>query len=174
VREAAHDRMPDAGLIYRLPDTDVTRIEGVLDLLAEPPFNGRADLPHLAEETELSDDELFPTYEALSLLGLAHVETGDITITALGLRYAQADHTARKEIFGQQLLSHVPLAKRIREQLEQEPTGAAPEKPFLDLLQGSMEEEEAKRALEIAVEWGRYGEVYEYDYHTGRLKLPEE
>jgi NitT/TauT family transport system ATP-binding protein len=174
VREAAYGRMPDTGPIYRLPDTDVTRIEGVLDLLAEPPFNGRADLPHLAEETELSDDELFPTYEALSLLGLAHVETGDITITALGARYAHADHTERKQIFGQQLLSHVPLAKRIREQLEQEPTGAAPEKPFLDLLQGSLEEEEAKRALEIAVEWGRYGEVYEYDYHTGRLKMPEE
>jgi len=24
----------------------------------------------------------------------------------------------------------------------------------------------------VAVEWGRYGELYEYDYHTGRLKLP--
>jgi NitT/TauT family transport system ATP-binding protein len=26
--------------------------------------------------------------------------------------------------------------------------------------------------LEVAIEWGRYGELYEYDYHTGRLKLP--
>ena len=42
------------------------------------------------------------------------------------------------------------------------------------MLEGSLEEEEAKRVLEIAVEWGRYGEVYEYDYHTGRLKMPEE
>jgi NitT/TauT family transport system ATP-binding protein len=131
-------------------------------------------LPHLAEESELSDDDLFPTYEALNLLGLAHVEKGDIILTTLGARYTEADHTARKAIFGQQLLAHVPLATRIRERLEQEPTGALPEKPFLDLLEGSLEEEEAKRVLEIAVEWGRYGEVYEYDYHTGRLKMPEE
>ena len=31
----------------------------------------------------------------------------------------------------------------------------------------------AKHVLETAVEWGRYGEVYEYDFHTGRLKLPD-
>ena len=36
-----------------------------------------------------------------------------------------------------------------------------------------LKEEEAKRVLEVVVEWGRYGEVYEYDYHTGQLKLPE-
>jgi NitT/TauT family transport system ATP-binding protein len=173
-RETALNTTEEAAPYYRLPETDVTRIEGVLDLLAMAPFHGRADLPHLSEEAELSDDELFPTYEALNLLGLAHVEKGDIILTTLGARYAEADHTSRKAIFGQQLLIHVPLATRIRERLEQEPTGALPEKPFLDLLEGSLEEEEAKRVLEIAVEWGRYGEVYEYDYHTGRLKLPEE
>jgi NitT/TauT family transport system ATP-binding protein len=171
-RKAALDTEVEAGPYYRLPDTDVARIEGILDMLAAAPFHGRADLPHLAEEAELSDDDLFPTYEALNLLGLAHVELGDILLTALGTHYAEADHTARKEIFGRQLLN-VPLAARIREQLEQEPTGALPEKPFLELLEESLEEEEAKRVLEIAVEWGRYGEIYEYEYHTGRLKLPE-
>lgn len=164
---------PGVSPSYQLPDTDVARIEGVLDMLAAAPFNGRADLPHLAEESELSDEELFPTYEALNLLGLAQVEKGDITLTRLGTHYAEADHIDRKGIFGRQLLAHVPLATMIRDRLEQDPTGTSAEKPFLDLLEESLEEEEAKRVLEIAVEWGRYGEVYEYDYHTGRLKLPE-
>ena len=171
--------VPTAGLApinypdYRLPETDVSRIEGVLDLLAEAPFNGRADLPHLAEETELPDEELFPTYEALSLIGLAQVEGGDISLTALGIRYAQSEKTMRQEIFGQQLLSRVPLAARIRLQLEQEPTGTLGEELFIDLLEEFLKADEAKRVLEIAVEWGRYGEIYEYDFHTGRLKLPE-
>lgn len=173
-RAPAVDAAPDLAPYYLLPDTDVTRIEGVLDMLAAAPFNGRADLPHLAEEVELSDEELFPTYEALSLLGLAQVEKGDITLTMLGTHYAAADHALRKEIFGQQLLTHVPLAIRIRKGLEQESTGTLAEKIFLDLLEESLKEEEAKRVLEIAIEWGRYGEVYEYDYHIGRLKLPEQ
>ncbi|HJV81849.1 nitrate/sulfonate/bicarbonate ABC transporter ATP-binding protein [Noviherbaspirillum sp.] len=159
---------------YRLPDTDVTRIEGVLDLLADAPFNGRADLPHLAEESELPDEELFPTYEALGMLGLAQVEKGDITLTPLGFRYVEADHTLRQEIFGQQLLTHVPLASHIRQQLEAEPSGALPEKQFLELLEEFLKADEAKRVLEIAIEWGRYGEAYEYDFHTGRLKLPDQ
>ena len=159
---------------YRLPETDVSRIEGVLELLADAPFNGRADLPQLSEEAELSDEELFPIYEALGLLGLANVEKGDITLTSLGQRYAEAEQKLRQEIFGQQLLAHVPLAARIRQQLEQEPTGSLSEEPFIELLEEFFKADEAKRVLEVAVEWGRYGEVYEYDFHTGRLKLPDQ
>ena len=159
---------------YRLPQTDVGRIESVLDLVAEAPFNGRADLPQLAEEAELPDEELFPTYEALALLGLATVEQGDIALTPLGQRYAEAEHTLRQEIFGQQLLTHVPLAARIRQRLEAEVSGTLGEGPFIEILEEFMKADEAKRVLEVAIEWGRYGEVYEYDFHTKRLKLPDQ
>jgi NitT/TauT family transport system ATP-binding protein len=159
---------------WRLPATDVNRIEAVLDLLADAPFHGRADLPQLAEEAALPDEELFPTYEALGLLGLAHVEKGDIALTPLGQRYAQANQLQRQEIFGQQLLTHVPLAARIRNDLESQAAGALSEEPFIDLLEEGLDAEEAKRTLEIAIEWGRYGEIYEYDFHTGLLKLPDE
>ncbi|AZP13632.1 ABC transporter ATP-binding protein [Undibacterium parvum] len=159
---------------YRLPETDVSRIEGVLDLLAQAPFNGRADLPQLAEEVDLNDEELFPTYEALSLLGLAILEKGDIILSPLGQHYADADQTLRQELFGQQLLTHVPLAAHIRRNLEQESSGSLPEQPFIELLEEFLKADEAKRVLEIAIEWGRYGEVYEYDYHTGRLSLPDD
>jgi len=159
---------------YRLPQTDVNRIEAVLDLLAQAPFNGRADLPQLADEAELPDEELFPTYEALGLLGLAHVEKGDISLTPLGYRYAEASHTLRQEFFGQQLLTHVPLAALIRKDLEAELSGTLGEEPFLSVLEESLDAEQAKRTMEIAIEWGRYGEVYEYDFTAGVLKLPDE
>lgn len=171
--EVSASEMHTKHLGYRLPDTDVSRIEGVLDLLADSPFNGRADLPQMAEEAELSDEELFPTYEALGLLGLAVIEKGDILLTPLGKHYIDGDQTLRQQIFGQQLLTHVPLAAHIRRNLESEVSGSLPEQSFLKLLAEFMEEDEAKRVLEIAIEWGRYGEAYEYDYHTGRLTLPE-
>lgn len=159
---------------YRLPDTDVGRIEAVLELLAAAPFLGRADLPKLADEAELPDEELFPTYEALGLLGLAQVEKGDIALTAIGQRFAEAGQALRQEIFGQQLLTHVPLAARIRKDLEAEPSGTLKEEPFIELLEEALEAEEAERTLEIAIEWGRYGEVFEYDFNAGVLKLPDE
>jgi NitT/TauT family transport system ATP-binding protein len=170
--EAAAGAAPAANLGYRLPDTDISLIEGVLELLADAPFHGRADLPKLSEESELPDDKLFPTFEALGLLGLAHAEKGDLSLTPVGRRYVQAEQALRQELFGQQLLAHVPLSAHIRQSLEQEPSGGLPEKPFLDLLEEYLKADEAKRVLGVAVEWGRYGEVYEYDYHTGRLTLP--
>lgn len=173
VQQAATGVPAHAHLGYRLPVTNVSRMEAILDLLADAPFEGRADLPQLAEEAELSDEELFPVYEALGQLGLAQVEKGDIALTPLGRRYVEAEQTLKQELFGQQLLAHVPLAAHIRHSLEQEPNGALPEKRFLDLLEEFLKADEAEQVLKVVVEWGRYGEVYEYDYHTGRLHLPE-
>ncbi|QJE00948.1 nitrate/sulfonate/bicarbonate ABC transporter ATP-binding protein [Massilia forsythiae] len=166
--------MPAAVPDYALPDTDVSRIEAVLERVAEAPFDGRADLPHLAEETELSDEELFPAFEALSLLGLAQVESGDIILSALGRDYAAAAQARRQELFGRQVLANVPLAARIRAALAASESGTLPEEPFIELLEEGMKENRARRTLEIAVEWGRYGELYEYDFHLKRLKLPAE
>jgi NitT/TauT family transport system ATP-binding protein len=155
-----------------LPDTDVSRIEAVLELIAQPPFDGRADLPQLAEEAELPDEELFPTFEALTMLGLAQVESGDIMLTPLGVRYVGADQAERQEIFGHQVLANVPLAARIRASLLESETGTLPEEPFIELLEEGMKENRARRTLGTAVHWGRYGELYEYDFHLKRLKLP--
>ncbi len=172
--EASSEVPSSKHLGYRLPDTDVSRIEAILDMVAEAPYNGRADLPQLAEEAELSDEELFPTYEALSLLGFAVLEKGDIILTPLGRKYFDAEQAEKQELFGEQLLMHVPLAAHIRRKLEMEATGSLSEQPLLELLEEFLKADEAKRVLEVAIEWGRYGEVYEYDYHTGRLKMPEQ
>lgn len=171
---AAAGVAPGIHIGYRLPPTDVARMEGILEMLSEPPFNGRADLPQLAEEAELSDVELFPTYEALSLLGLVQIEKGDITMTALGQDYQNAAQSLRQEIFARQLLAHVPLIAHIKASLEGEEDGSLPEKLFLELLEEHMKADEAERVMGVAVEWGRYGELYEYDFHSGMLTLSTE
>lgn len=169
---AAEEPAP-LGLAERLPEADIARMEGLLELLAGDMFNGRADLPRLAEETELTDHELLPLAQAVSLLGLAQLAEGDLHITPLGQRYVAGEHTLRQDLFGQQLLAHVPLAAHIRHSLEQEESGELPEEPFLRLLSETLSAEEAERVLRTAIEWGRHGEVFEYDYTTGLIHLPE-
>ena len=171
--QAAVEEPVHAHLTMRLPGADVSRMEGVLEMLADEPFQGRADLPRLVEESDLSDEELLPVAHALGMLGLARVEQGDIAITPIGRRFVEGSKVLRQEIFGQQLLEHVPLAAHIRNSLEQEDSGELPEEPFLDLLHENMDEAEAERVLKVAIEWGRYGEVFEYDYTTGLIHLPE-
>ena len=160
-------------LAARLPEAAVARLEGLLELLAGAAFAGRADLPRLAEETELTDDELLPLAQAVSLLGLARLAEGDLHLTSLGRSYVDGAHTLRQELFGQQLLAHVPLAAHIRHSLEQEDSGELPEEPFLRLLSESLDAAEAERVLRTAIEWGRHGEVFEYNYTTGLIHLPQ-
>ncbi len=157
----------------RLPEADVGRMEGLLELLAGDLFKGRADLPQLGEETELTDDELLPLAQAVTLLDLANLADGDLHLTPVGRRYVDGEHNLRQSLFGQQLLAHVPLAAHIRHSLEQEESGELPEEPFLRLLSESLNAEEAERVLRTAIEWGRHGEVFEYNYTTGLIHLPE-
>ena len=160
-------------LAERLPEADIGRMEGLLDMLADVTFGGQADLARLAEETELTDDELLPLVQAVTLLGLATLTRDDLHITPIGRRYVDADHTLRQHIFGEQLLMHVPLAAHIRHSLEQEDSGELAEEPFLRLLSETLDAAEAERVLRTAIEWGRHGEVFEYNYTTGLIHLPE-
>lgn len=165
---------PSRQIGYRLPEVDISQMDAILDLLSEPPFHGRADLPHLADEAGLTDDDLLPACEALQLLQLAHIERGDITVTATGRDYYAADPNVRKEMFGRQLLAHVALATHIRRELEASEDGEVGEEQVLRELEAFLKPEEAERVLSVAVDWGRYGEVYEYSYNSGMLTLPRE
>ncbi|MGO4390831.1 nitrate/sulfonate/bicarbonate ABC transporter ATP-binding protein [Variovorax sp. M-6] len=153
----------------RLPDADIGRMEALLEMLVE---DGRADLPQLAEEAELTDHELLPLAQALSMLGFAQLADADLHLSELGRHYVAGAHTLRQQLLGQQLLAHVPLAAHIRHSLEQAPAGELPQEPFLDLLEESLDRATAERVLRTAIEWGRYGEVFEFDLRTGLIHLP--
>jgi NitT/TauT family transport system ATP-binding protein len=158
-------------LAERLPEADIVRMEGLLEMLVDDTFGGRADLPKLAEVTELTDDELLPLVQAMSLLELTSVADADLHITRIGREYVAGSHAERQRIFGRQLLAYVPLVAHIRHSLDQEPTGELPEEPFLRLLSESLDAAEAERVMRTAIEWGRHGEVFEYDYRTGLIHL---
>jgi NitT/TauT family transport system ATP-binding protein len=157
----------------RLPEADISLMEGLLERLMEEPFMGHADLRQLGEETELTDEELLPATEALALLDFAVLEDGDLSMTAIGEQYIAAEYPVRQALFGQQLLARVPLAAHIHNSLSQEPSGHLKEEPFLALLREGMDAEEAERVLKVAIEWGRHGEVYSYNYNTGMIHLPD-
>jgi len=169
---AADAAATPAPLVERLPAADVARMDGLLELLAEPPFDGRADLPRLWEEAGLPDAQLLPVAHALALLGLAQLDSGDLQLTALGRRYVEGPHELRRDLFGQQVLAQVPLIAYIRHSLEQEPSGRMTDGPVRRLLSEHLDEAEAEAVMKTAVSWARHGEVFEYDYNTGQLTLP--
>lgn len=156
---------------HRLPDVDISEITGLLESLAEFKQTQAIDLPHLAQTTHLEAHTLFPITEALEILDFARVSKGDIQLTKEGLLFAKADILERKKLFAKQLEQHVPLAKHIRTTLDINLSHRESEDHFLSELEEYLSEGEAERVLKIAIDWGRYAEVFAYDYDTGMLSL---
>jgi NitT/TauT family transport system ATP-binding protein len=159
---------------YRLPSATPHKIEGMIESLIEAPFDGKADLPALADELQLPDDTLFHLLEAGSLLGFIRVDEGDVTLLPLGKRFAEADTTDRKAMFAEQLLLHISLASHIRHVLDERRDHRAPEGRFIQELEDFLSDDEAERVLEQVIAWGRYAEIFDYDYTSGVLSLPED
>ena len=154
-----------------LPRVSANLLSGLIETLAAPPFNGKADLPVLADELHLELDELFPVSESLQLLHLAEIEGGDIKLTDAGKQFAEASMDDRKRLFQRQLLAYVPLAAHVRRVLQERANHVAPKSRFLDELEDHMSEEDAEATLRAVTAWGRYAELYAYDDDSGAFSL---
>ncbi len=171
-RDAARRQAPGIGL--RLPSLSVNALAGLLeelDTLEKSNANTRISLPELAEDMHFSVDDLFPLIEGVELLGLAQVEDGDIMLLPAGRMFADGSLQERKELFARQLIERVPLVARIRRVLDERFNHHAPESRFLNELEDYLSEDEARRVLDTAIDWGRYAEIYAYDDNAGLFSL---
>jgi NitT/TauT family transport system ATP-binding protein len=162
---------PGTGVAMVLPEVSTNSLAGLMEEIASSQFEGKADLPELANELMMEADELFPVAETLQLLRFAELEGGDIRLTPAARRYVAADVDARKRLFARHLLSYVPLAKHIRKVLDDRPTKAAPGRRFRDQLTDHMSEDYAEQTLKAVTHWGRYAEVFAYNEASDTFSL---
>ena len=151
------------GLGLALPLVSTNSLAGMLEEIAAPPYNGQADLPHLADSLQLEIDDLFPLGETLQLLHLAEFADADIKLTAVGKRFVDMDVDQRKKLFGDQLLANIPLAGHIKRVLDERPSHRAPAIRFREELEDYMSEDYAERTLRAIINLSRYGELFAYD-----------
>jgi NitT/TauT family transport system ATP-binding protein len=154
-----------------LPHTRPGGMAGLLEIVADQ--GGRVDLHRLAEELSLEVDALLPTVDTAVLLGLLRVEEGDAVITTEGQDFARGDIQTRKKIFRKAALAHVPLLRQMEQSLKAKSDRTLPDEFFRDLLDEHFSEDESRRQLETAIQWGRYAEIFDYDAATGKLTLTE-
>src|SRR5580658_2276467 len=154
-----------------LPRVSANLLSGFLETLAGAPYNGKADLPIIAELLHLEADDLFPVSDALQMMHLVEVEGGDIRLTDVGKQFVEADTDDRKRIFQRQLLSTVPLAAHIRRVLQERSHHGAPKSRFFDELEDHMSTEDAEETLRSVTAWARYAEAFAYDDDTQTFSL---
>jgi NitT/TauT family transport system ATP-binding protein len=154
-----------------LPHVRAGGIAGLLEILADR--GGRDDLHRLAADLKLEVDDLLPIVDSCEMFGLAGVEQGDVQITEQGRAFAAADIQQRKKMFRAAVLASVPLLQQMDSALRAKADGTMPAEFFHDLLDEHFSDDEARRQLDTAIQWGRYAELFDYDSTTGRLSRTE-
>jgi NitT/TauT family transport system ATP-binding protein len=163
-----------AAIATPLAPVSTNLMAGLLETLANKPYDGRADLPALAESLQLELDELLPLGDALQLLRFAELEEGDIRLTDAGRVFAGADTDDRKTMFAAALRKNVPLVEMIRQVLDERWNHRASAVRFLDELEDHMSPDYAEETMKTAIAWGRYGELFDYDEEAQQFSLEEE
>jgi len=145
-----------------LPQATVDGLSGLAEILLAR-HAGAADLADLADRLGLEVDDLLPLVDALVLLGFAGLHGDRLELTGNGQVFAGASIQDSKEIFARASLDHAPLVRTIYRSLRGSLDDTLPAGFFTDILRTSYGEEEAARQLDVAVNWGRYAELYDYD-----------
>ncbi len=148
-------------------------MSGLMETLAAEPYNGRADLPALANSLQYEVDDLLPLGETLQLFRFAVLEEGDILLTDLGRTYVEGDTDQRKRIFSEALRQHVPLANMIRQVLDERWNHRASAVRFRDELEDHMSPDYAADTLRTLIGWGRYAELFSYDEEAEQFGLED-
>jgi len=155
--------------IQMLPHARRGAIAGLLELLND--HDGKEDLFRIAGELRMDVDDLLPVVEAAVLLHFATSEHGDVELTPSGKAFADSDIPTRKDLFRQAALANVTLLQQMHSALASKSDHTMPLEFFRDLLQKHFPDNEVQQQLDTALNWGRYADIFSYDYATDRLRL---
>lgn len=170
--KSAAERAASPGpLTHPLPDASVGGLAGLVGIVHAD--DGQADLPDLADALSFEVDDLLPLVDAARMLGMLEVEGAQAFLTEEGRSWYTADIQHSKEIFAELAVERAPLVRTIVNALENSDDGALRDDFFRDLLRRGYSDEDTEKQLDIAIDWGRYGELFDYDADTGELVLSE-
>lgn len=159
-----------AGLEVPLPAASTGELRGLIELLAHR--GGVEGLAEIADELRYEIDDLLPIVDAAHMLKLARPQGAELRITEQGRRYAAADLLRAKEQFATLAVETAPLVRRMVRELRHSESGAVRADDLLSELKALYGDDEAEAQLDTAIDWGRYGELFEFDADSDRLLLP--
>jgi NitT/TauT family transport system ATP-binding protein len=154
-----------------LPHAKVGAIAGLIELVHDK--DGKVDIYALSTELSMEVDDIFPLIESSVILGFGEIKDGDFILTKKGKKWAEADTLKKKEIFREAVIQNVQLIRQIMQILTTISKHRVSEDFFMDILQNYFTPEEALNQLKTAIDWGRYAELFAYDYDAGELYLEE-
>ena len=154
-----------------IPHAYIGVMAGLIELIYDN--NGKMDIYQLGRDLMLEADDILPNLEGLEMLGFADVHEGDIFITELGSKYVEADIDESKRIFAEQI-KNISTFRVIINVLNSKKNKTMREEFFKELFMQQFPYYMVDSMMEIIVDWGRYAELFYYEYDSEEFYLETE
>lgn len=140
-----------------------------LETIRESMVNDNANIILIAEELQLSNDQISKLIEALLLLNFIEINGNNITISSSGNIFLEADEYSQKLIFKEHIVSHISFIKDINHRLQEHSTIS--KKELLAILGKKFTNKKANDILDATISWTRYANLFSYDDVKQQLRL---
>jgi NitT/TauT family transport system ATP-binding protein len=160
-----------APMIHPLPDTQLTLVFGLLELLDDR--GGREDGYKIARDLNFRFGDLLKVMKAAEIFGFVSTPAGDVVLEPLGKQFLNADVNERKLIMREQLKKHSLFSYFIR-LLHGQPDKSLTREVVLEHLAMLLPTEKPERQFSTLVNWGRYAELFGYNKDEDRFYLDNE
>lgn len=157
-----------------IPKTHYGTLQGFLEVLDD--IGSKSDLASVALKQGLELDDLLPIVEAGEMLGLIHVQTGDVSLTEKGHLFIAASPKVRKKILHETVLN-LDAFRRFSEHLKKSNEKSISREDLLDFFESghpidnNKDNEDRISDFNWFIEWGRQGLVLTYDANNEIIRL---
>jgi NitT/TauT family transport system ATP-binding protein len=160
-----------AGEINPIPQTGITRVIGLLELLEGR--GGNEDGYRLARDLNFPLSDMLNVMKAAEVLGFVATPSGDIVLEPLGKQFLESDINQRKALLRARL-KELGLFSYLVRLLRGQENQSLDREIVLSHLAMLLPNEEPESLFSTLVDWGRFAELFGYNKDQDRFYLDQE
>jgi NitT/TauT family transport system ATP-binding protein len=165
---AAPGRGP--AVIEPLPEATPSQVVGLLEYLDAR--GGKEDLFRIAADTNSEFGDMIRIVKAAELLDFVDTPRRLVVLEPDGQRFVRATPEERKPLWREHLL-RLRLFRELYDALKRDSRHEVEKLFVLETIIMHMPQENYERVFATMMKWARYGDLFEYDEATEKVKLPE-
>ena len=155
---SAQPELQEASTYENIPYVELSRILGFLEVLKND--GGHSKIFKLAAQLKEEFGSVIAVAKAVELLDFVETPGQEVVLTELGKNFIDSDSSEQKKIFRKQLLM-MWIFRLIIEKVESD--GSFGELALVEEINSRFPYESAHKMVDTIVDWGRYGEIFEFD-----------
>jgi NitT/TauT family transport system ATP-binding protein len=156
-----------------IPKTHYGVLQGFLEILED--HGNKTDVASIALKQGLELDDLLPIIEAGKMLGLIHVQSGDVLLTERGHLFIAASPRVKKKMLRDMVLN-VDAFKKFMEYMQHLGKESISKDDLLEFVSKentsvASDSQDNLTDFKWFIEWGRQGLVLKYDANNETISL---